>query len=427
MSSRKVVLVDGVRTPFCRISTEYADLRSYDLARMALLELKQRNGLDRNRPDQVILGTVISNVATSNVARDAMLGAGFDPSTPAHTVTQACISSNRAITTACDQIATGHAEMAVAGGVEVMSDTPIGFTKAFRKRLMALAKARGAAEMLAVFKGFRLGELKPQQPAVAEFSTGLTMGEDADRLAAEFGISRQEQDAFALRSHTLAARAWEEGVFDDQVASVTPPPHFRVVSRDNTFRADTTTEKLAGLKPVFVRPHGTVTAGNASPLTDGASAVLLMSAGQAQRKGYKPLARIVDYVYTGQRPDGELLLGPAYAIPRLLQRQGMALGDIQVFELHEAFAGQVLANLAALESRRFANERLGMDQAAGSIPLEKLNTWGGSLSLGHPFGATGARLLTMAAHRLHREDGQFALIAACAAGGLGSAILIERV
>lgn len=427
MSNRKVVLVDGVRTPFCRISSEYADLRSYDLARLALKGLKERLELEQNPPDQVILGTVISNVATSNVARDAMLGAGFAVSTPAYTVTQACISSNRAITNACDQIMTGHAETVVAGGVEVMSDTPIGFSKAFRKRLMALPKAKGPADFLKIFKGFRLSELKPQQPAVAEFSTGLTMGEDADQLAAEFGISREEQDAYAMRSHQLAAKAWAEGWLAGEVLPVTPPPHFRVVAQDNTFRADTSMEKLAGLKPVFVKPHGTVTAGNASPLTDGASAVALMSAGQAQRKGYRPLARIVDYVYTGQNPRGELLLGPAYAIPALLARHKLQLSDVDVFELHEAFAGQVLANLAALQSQKFARERLGLEQAVGEIPMDKLNTGGGSLSLGHPFGATGARLVTTAAHRLHREDGQFALVAACAAGGLGSAILIERI
>lgn len=427
MSARKVVIVDGCRTPFCRISTHYEDLRSYDLARMALKSLGERIDTHQNQPDQVIMGTVIANVATSNVARDAMLGAGYNEKTPAYTVTQACISSNKAITNAFDQITTGRANHILAGGVDAMSDTPIGLNKTLRKRLMRLQKARGFPDYLKILKGFRLSELAPQTPAVAEFSTGLTMGEDADQLAAQFGISRQDQDEFALRSHLTAAGAWEEGLMAAQVEPVFVGRTCKPIEQDNTFRADSTLEKLSKLKPAFVRPHGTITAGNASPLTDGAAVVSLMSAAHAQSQGFKALGRIEDYQYSAQAPAGELLLGPAYAIPKLLQANKLSLSDIDVFELHEAFAGQVLANLAALQSKQFAQERLKLSDALGEIPIDKLNTGGGSLSLGHPFGATGARLVTTAARRLHAEDGEWALVAACAAGGLGNAILIKRV
>lgn len=420
------VLVDGCRIPFQRSGTAYNDLMAYDLGRMALEGLLARTGIDPSWIDRVIMGTVIQEVKTSNVARESSLGAGIPEKVPAHTVTMACISSNMAITSGVDLIRGGQAGIVVAGGTETMSDIPVRFRKRFRQKLLEARKYRKPTDFLKFFKGLSFSDLLPELPAIAEFSTGEVMGESSDRMAARFGISREAQDEYALRSHQLAAKATREGLLAEEITPALVQPDFDVVREDNVFREDTTMEKLGKLKPAFIKPHGTVTAGNASALTDGASATLLMAEGTAREMGYQPLAWLRDYLYVAQDPKEELLLGPAYAIPRLLDRQNLTLDDIDVFELHEAFAGQVLSVLTALNSDSFARENLGRDKKVGEIPMDKLNTLGGSLSLGHPFGATGARLVTTAANRLHREDGRFAIVSACAAGGQGHAMLIER-
>jgi len=426
MTEREVVLVDGVRTPFLRSGTAFADLDNYQLARIAISALIGKTGIAPEAIGSVIYGNVIANTRNPNVARDGMLGAGLDPSTPAFSVSQACISANRAAAISADMIRTGQIDVAIAGGVECLSDAPIGHSKAFRKRLQALQKAKGVGGMFKVFKGFKFKELKPDVPAIAEFSTGLTMGQDCDRLAARFGVSRDEQDAFAERSHKLAAKAWEDGLLSDEVCRAQLPPKFEDIDRDNGFRGDTSLDKLAALRPAFVKPHGTVTAGNASFLTDGAANVLLMSRSKAEELGYDSSVVLRHYVFSGQNPDGELLLGPAYSSAACLSQTGMKLEEIDVFEFHEAFAGQVLANLKCMESKTDSKDLLGLESALGTVPMDRLNTLGGSLSLGHPFGATGVRLLNTARNRLIRENGRYALIAACAAGGMGSAMLLER-
>ncbi|NOX36389.1 MAG: acetyl-CoA C-acyltransferase [Calditrichaeota bacterium] len=421
-----VVFIDGVRIPFQRSSTGYRDFTSYDLARLAIKALLEKTGISPEAIDWVLLGSVIQNVNTPNVARDAALAAGIPRHVPAVTVTQACISANKAITTGMDLIRTGQARVVIAGGTESLTDVPIRFRRRFRQKLVEAQKYRGPGDYLKFFKGLRLKDLLPEIPAVAEFTTGRTMGEDCDMLAARIGVSRQEQDEYALRSHLNAARAIEEGLLADEVAPVHVPPDFTLIDRDNGPRADTTLEKLAKLRPAFIKPHGTLTAGNSSFLTDGAAVTLIMAEETARALGLTPKAYLRDYVYTAQDPYEELLLGPAYATPKLLDKTGLSLKDIDVFEFHEAFAAQILANLKLLASDTFAREKLGRDRAVGEIPMEKFNTLGGSLSLGHPFGATGARLVTTAANRLIREDGQFALVAACAAGAMGNAILLER-
>ena len=281
--------------------------------------------------------------------------------------------------------------------------------------------------MWQVFKDFKFNSLAPEAPAIAEFSTGLTMGADADQLAAKFNVSRQQQDEFALRSHQNAAAAWEAGVFEHEVCPMPIPPKFEVVAQDDTFYANSSLEKLSQLKPAFVRPHGTITAGNASPITDGAAVSLLMDLNEAKTRKLNPQVVIEGFTFSGQNPHGELLLGPAYTMPKLLNEAGLKIEDIDVYEIHEAFAGQVLANLAALQDATFCRESLGLDGAFGEIPMEKINTQGGSLSLGHPFGATGSRLLTSATRRLLESKGKYALISACAAGGLGSSILLKKI
>jgi acetyl-CoA acetyltransferase family protein len=420
------VVVTGCRIPFRRAGTDYAELGAYDLARSAVRSLLTRTGLAADEVDQVILGAVIQNAETSNVAREAALAAGIPNAVPAFTVTMACISANRAISSAADLIRTGQAEVVIAGGTESLSDVPVRVSKRLRKRLMEASKYKGPLEYRKFLSGLRLRDLAPEAPAIREFSSGETMGESADKLAAAFGVSREEQDAYALRSHQLAAKATREGVLQGEIAPVALPPAFAPLTHDNTFREDTSLEKLAKLEPAFVRPFGTITAGNASPLTDGAAVTLVMSEARALARGLTPRAYIRDYLFVAQDPGEELLLGPAYAVPKLLQRAGLSLDDIDVFEVHEAFAGQVLAVLAALDSDAFARDKLGLSKRVGRIDMEKLNLWGGSLSLGHPFGATGARLVTTAANRLAAEGGRFALVTACAAGGHGHAMLLER-
>ena len=424
---RSAVLVDGCRLPFQRSGTHYTDLMAYDMARMALKGLLTRTGLDPATVDRVVMGNVVQDVETSNVAREAALGAGFPKHVPAFTVTMACISSNQAITSGVDLIRGGQADIIVAGGTETLSDPPIRVKRSMRKKLFEARKYKSPADYLNLLKGLSPSDLLPEAPSIAEYSTGEVMGESADKLAAMFGISREAQDEYALRSHRMAAKGRDTGLLDKELIPTAVPPNFDPVMTDNTIRDDSSMEKLRGLSPAFVKPYGTVTAGNSSPLTDGASATLLMSEESADEHGFTPKATLGRYTYVAQDPGDELLLGPAYAIPQLLDQAGLTLDDIDVFELHEAFAGQVLAVLAALASESFATDHLNRTSPVGSIPMDKLNTRGGSISLGHPFGATGARIVTTAANRLHEEDGELALVAACAAGGQGHALLLERM
>tara|TARA_A100001015_G_scaffold319784_1_gene443858 strand:+ start:3439 stop:4650 length:1212 start_codon:yes stop_codon:yes gene_type:complete len=399
---------------------------AYDLGRMAIAGLLARNNVDPATIDRVIMGTVIQEVRTSNIARESALGAGIPNTVPAHTVSMACISSNMAITSGMDLIRSGQAKIVLAGGTETMSDIPVRFKKKFRQKVLDARKYKSPLDFLKFFKGLGIKDFLPELPAIAEFSTGEVMGESADRMAARFGVSRADQDEYAMRSHHLAAKATEEGLLDEELLPASIPPKFKVVQHDNGFRADTSMEKLGKLRPAFIKPHGTVTAGNSSFLTDGASASLIMEEQTALKLGLTPKAYLREYTYVSQDPGEELLLGPAYATPKVLDAMNLSLDDIDVFEIHEAFAGQVLAVLNALDSEDFARNSLGRDAKVGQIPLDKTNTYGGSLSLGHPFGATGVRLLTTAANRLIREDGKYALVTACAAGGQGHAIVLER-
>jgi acetyl-CoA acyltransferase len=424
--SRTPVLIDGCRIPFQRAGTGYTDLMAYDMGRMALKGLLIRTGVDKDVVDRIVMGCVIQDVETSNVAREAALGAGFPKHVPAFTVTMACISSNQAVTSGVDLIRGGLADTIIAGGTETMSDPPIRVKRSVRKRLFEARKAKGPGDYLDLVKGLGPADLVPEAPSIAEFSTGEVMGESADKLAAMFGVSREDQDEYALLSHQRAAEAQADGRLAKELVPATVPPEFDVIDTDNVVRPDTSQEKLAGLSPAFVKPYGTVTAGNSSALTDGASAALLMSQARADADGHTPIATLRDYTFVAQDPGEELLLGPAYAIPMVLDAAGLTLDDIDVIELHEAFAGQVLAVLEALRSDTFAEEKLNRTSAVGDVDMDKLNTRGGSLSLGHPFGATGVRLVTTAANRLHEEDGQWALVSACAAGGQGHAMLIER-
>ncbi len=423
----RALFIDGVRTPFQRSGSGYKHLSSYDLARLALEGLLKRTRIDPAKVDFVIMGNVVAKLSTSNVAREAALGAGIPNTVPAYTIIQACVSGNRAITSAVDLIETGRADVVIAGGTESLTDIPIQYRKKIRQKLMESQRYKKATDYLKFLKGLHLRDLLPEIPTISEYSTQRTMGEDCDRMAARLGVTRQEQDQYALRSHRAAAGAQKDGLLAEEIEPALIPPEFVPITTDNGIRPDTSIEKLQQLKPAFIKPYGTLTAGNSSFLTDGAGAVLLVSEKAAKELGLTARASVTDYAFTAQDPNEELLLGPAYATPKVLDRTGLKLSDIDVFEFHEAFAAQMVANLKLLDSDQFAREKLGRDKKVGEVPLDKLNVWGGSLSIGHPFGATGARLMTTAVHRLAEEDGTHALIASCAAGAIGNAIVLERL
>jgi acetyl-CoA acyltransferase len=422
----EAVIVDGGRTPFLRSQTEFKNLTAFDLGRIAVSGLISKTMLDEEKVDHIWYGNVIQDINTSNVAREISIAAGIPDSIPATTVSMACISSNVALTSAVNAIATGNIKCSIVGGVEVMSDIPIRFRKRFRQKLLESQRYRSASDWLAFFKGLKPSDLLPEVPSISEFSTGETMGKSCDKMAAKYGVTRQEQDAYALRSHLRAAKAAEEGFFEDEIIPVSVNKGKQIVEADNGVRGDSTMEKLESLRPAFIKPHGTVTAGNASFLSDGASAALVMEKEFALEQGYTPKATLRSYTYVARRPDDELLIGPALAVPRVLDEMDLTIDDIDVFEFHEAFAGQMVTVLKALGSDEFARERLNRESAVGEVPMDKLNIYGGSLSIGHPFAATGIRLVTTAANRLIKENCRYALIVACAAGGQGHAMVIEK-
>ncbi|MEJ6712235.1 MAG: acetyl-CoA C-acyltransferase [Flavobacteriales bacterium] len=426
MNKKNIVFIDGCRTPFLKSGTDYLNLMSYELGQFAIKGLLQKTDLNPKEVDQVIMGTVISNVQTSNVAREAALSAGIPNTTHCQTVTQACISANRAICNGVNEILVGNADVIIAGGVENTSDTPIGFPKKMRNKLFGAQKLRGLGGALKFIFSLRFSDFIPVRPAVAEYMTGRTMGQDCDIMAARFNVSREEQDDFAYRSHQLAVKAQEAGYLKDEMCEVALIPKFKAITSDNGIRSSAKRAKLAKLRAAFDKKHGTLTAANSSFLTDGGAASLIMSEAKAVELSLKPKSSIIAYTFTGQDLEDELLLGPAYAIAKVLEKANLTLDQMDVIELHEAFAGQVLANIKCLASDEFAKNKLGRTKAVGELDPSKLNKWGGSLSIGHPFGATGSRLLTTASNRLIKEGGTYALIAACAAGAHGHAMIIKK-
>jgi acetyl-CoA acyltransferase len=426
-AGRRTAVVGGVRTPFLKSGTLFEKMTAVELGAVAVKELVARTDVDPQTIDELIYGTVIPSVSRPNIAREVLFDAQLPDRIPASSVVMACATSNRAITDAAERIALNLADVVVAGGAECLSDVPILFSRDFARRLVRLSKAKTAAQKAKVFAGFRPGELAPVAPAIAEYTTGLSMGESAEKMAKENRISRAAQDEFALGSHLKAAAGWDRGILPPEVVPVPVAPKFEEMATiDNIIRRDATLSALAKLPPVFDRKFGTVTAGNSSPLTDGASAVLLMSEDRARAEGRKALAFVRSWAYSALDPGDQLLQGPAYAAPRALDRAGLKLSDMGRVEMHEAFAAQVLSNLQAFASKEFAREKLGRDQPVGEVDPEILNLYGGSISIGHPFAATGARLVTTLSHELARSGEQFGLLTVCAAGGLGHAMVLEH-
>jgi len=426
-NGRRVAIVYGLRTPFVRAGTLFRNLSAIDLGRIATVELLNRTEINPKEIDEVVFGTVVFSPQAPNLGREVALSAGIPSSIPAYTVTRACASANQAITNAADSIMSGNADVVIAGGAESLSDIPVLFSKGFRTILYNSHRGKNFIQKVKPFLGLHLRDLAPEALGLVEPSTGLTMGESAEKMARENHISREDQDAFAYRSHRLAYKATEDGRLKEEIIRTLVPPDFSIVAAtDNGIRKDTSIEALSKLSPVFDRRYGTVTAGNSSPLTDGASALLLMSEEKAKALGYNPLGYIRSYAYAALSPDDQLLMGPAYATPIALERAGLSLGDIDIIEMHEAFASQVLSNIQTFASKRFAEEKLGRSSPIGEIDMEKFNVSGGSIAIGHPFGATGGRLTITALNELRRRDRNFGLITACAAGALGVTMVVER-
>jgi acetyl-CoA acyltransferase len=422
----RVVVIDGCRTPFLRAGTEFVDQTAFDLGRMAVSGLLQRTRIDPAEVGLLVLGSVIQDVNTTNLGREVVLGTGLPHACPAHTVTLACVSSLQSTIDVVRAIQTGATDVGISAGVELTSDVPIRWARPVRKRLIASQKARGPRDYLKLLGGLKPADLIPETPSISEFTTGETMGQNCERLAHRLGITREDQDHFAMLSHTRAAKATADGLLARQIVPAFVPPFKKPIVADNGIRGDTTVEKLAKLPPAFDRKFGTVTAGNASFLTDGGSAVLLMTEAKAKKLGLEPLAVVRSSSVVGMDPLDELLLGPALAAPRALDAAGTKLEDVEVVELHEAFAAQVLAVQKMLENAAFCRDRLGKDRPVGRIDENRLNLWGGSLSVGHPFGATGVRLITTCAHRMQHEKAKRGLVAACAGGAVGIAVVLER-
>jgi len=423
---RRVAIIAGLRTPFVKSGTLFRDVPAVALARHVARELLMRSEVDGREVDEVIFGQVVPSVLTPNVAREVSLLPQLLPSVPAYTLNRACASAAQAIGNAADQIAIGHADTILAGGVESLSDIPILHSRGFSRVLMDASKARGVGGRLSSFSRLRPRDLVPVSPAIAEPSTGETMGQSAEKMAKENGISREDQDRFALMSHQRAAAATNDRRLTAEIAPWFGGPGMdQPVTSDNGVRSDTSLEALAALKPVFDRKYGSVTAGNSSPLTDGAAAVVLMAEEKARALGHTPLAVIRSYAVSAVDPGWQLLMGPVYAVPKALERAGITWRQLGVVEIHEAFAAQVLSNVQAWGSRAWA-DRLGLSGPVGEVDWTRTNVMGGSIAIGHPFGATGARLVTTLTNEMRRRGVEFGLLSICAQGGMGYAMVLER-
>jgi acetyl-CoA acyltransferase len=425
VNGRRVAIVAGLRTPFARSGSALKSLSAIELGRLCVAELLQRTGIDGRDIDLLVFGTVVPSIQAPNIGREVSLIPHLPKGVQAFSVSRACASANQAITDAADQILLGHADCAIAGGAESLSNVPILHSPGFADALVAASRAKSATSRVRALAKIRPRDLVPVTPAIAEATTGETMGQSAEKMAKINHVPREEQDQFALRSHRLAQAGTADGRLTAEIMPVWPPPRFEPLAADNGIREDTTIEKLRELKPVFDRRYGTVTAGNASPLTDGAAAVLLMSEEKALAMGAQPIAFIRSYAYAALDPGEQLLMAPVLAAPMALARAGLGIADIDLVEMHEAFAAQVLSNLRGLDSPEWA-ERAGFREPVGEIDRAKLNVMGGSIAIGHPFGATGARITMTLANELARRGGQFGLMTVCAAGGLGFAMVIER-
>ncbi|WP_293371389.1 acetyl-CoA C-acetyltransferase [Nevskia sp.] len=420
---RKVAILGGARIPFARSNGAYATRSNSDMLTAALKGIVDKYQLHGERLGEVAAGAVLKHSRDFNLTRECVLSSGLSAETPAYDLQQACGTSLETVMTVGSKIALGQIESGIGAGVDTASDAPIGVGEGLRKILLEANRAKTTAARLKAFAKFRPAHLVPLIPGNNEPRTRLSMGAHCEMMAKQWGIPRADQDQLALESHQKAALAYDSGFFGDLVLP------YAGLSRDNNLRGDTTLAKLASLKPAFDKAHGSLTAGNSTPLTDGAAAVLLASDDWAKAHGHKPLAYLTAYEtaavdFAAGRKDG-LLIAPAFAVPRMLARMGLKLQDFDFYEIHEAFAAQVLCTLKAWEDPKFCKERLGLDKPLGSIDRSRMNIRGSSLGLGHPFAATGARIVATLAKIIHENGGGRGLISICTAGGMGVTAILE--
>ncbi len=424
MSNDRISIVAGTRTPFARARTVYHKMTPGNLGGVVLRETLSQSGIDPKVVDEVYFGIVSAPAEGSNISREALFDSGLPPTIPCTTINRYCASSLEAVAGIDAKITAGQIEVGIAGGVESISSIRALFSNEATDFFQDFAKAKSTPQMLAHLTKFKASYLAPQAPGIKEPTTGLSMGQSADLMARQFHVGREEQDAFALDSHNKASAAWANGFYSSHVCKVATPDG-KVIEKDTDVRSDSSLEKLGKLKPVFYK-DGTITAGNASPLTDGASAVLMMKESKAKALGVKPLGFIKSYAAAAVDIMNEpLLIGPVYAIPKALERAGLTLDQIDLLEIHEAFAGQVLATIKAIESDEFAKTKLGLSSKIGTVNRSIVNVNGGSIPIGHPFGATGTRLVLQTLHELIKRKKKYGLISVCAAGGLGSVLILE--
>ena len=424
-SGDRIAIVAGLRTPFAKMATYFHGVPAVDLGKMVVNEMLVRHNLDPKLVEQLVYGQVVQMPEAPNIAREIVLGTGMDVATDAYSVSRACATSFQSTVNIAESMMAGNIEIGVAGGADSTSVSPIGVSKKLGRALVDLQKARSLGQKWSILKKLGLKDLLPVPPAVAEYSTGLSMGQTAEQMAKTHQISREEQDKLAHRSHTLAAQSWGEGKLANEVMTAYAEPFKGALEQDNNIRFDSKLEGYAKLRPVFDRKFGTVTAANATPLTDGASAVLMMTESRAKAMGYTPLGYIRSYAFSAIDVWEDMLMGPSYASPLALDRAGMTLNDLTLIEMHEAFAAQTLSNVKMFGSDKFAQEKLGRSKATGEIDMDKFNVMGSSLAYGHPFAATGTRMITQMLNELKRRGGGTGLLTACAAGGLGAAMIVE--
>ncbi|MCX6117497.1 MAG: thiolase family protein [Proteobacteria bacterium] len=425
--SGRAVIVDGARSAFVKSFGSFEDCDALELYSRTVAGLLQKTSVDPLLVNELSCGVVVPQTKNGNVARDTVINLGLPTHIHGYTLNRACTSSMQTIADATRSIAAGHGQLILAGGVECLSDVPIVYSKEARKFLLKLNKAKSAPQKLAVLGQFSAGAWLPRPPALAEPLTGLTMGEHTEIMAKKNRISREDQDQFAVDSHKKAAAAQDKGFLAEEIVPIWSAPKYAAcVDKDNIIRGDTSVDALSKLKPAFDRKFGTMTAGNASALTDGAAVCMIADEQFAKEHKLKAKAYVKDILFVGVDPMDQLLIGPAIAIPMILGRNGLSISDIDFFEIHEAFAAQVLSCIRAMENKEFCEKYFGMTKAFGSVPVEKLNVNGGAIAIGHPFGATGARLAMSLANNLQRSQKRFGVISICAQGGMAGAMLLER-
>ncbi|PIE05515.1 MAG: acetyl-CoA C-acyltransferase FadI [Sorangium cellulosum] len=423
----RVAIISGLRTPFLKQGTGFKSMTTLDLSAAVVDELIHRTGIDPTLYTGCVFGQVMPSLDYINLAREVVIRTSLNDSiTVAHSVSQACITSMQALTTCINAIANGEHDVMIAGGADSMDDLPLGVSRKLTKALMGLQKAKTAMDRVRLLSSISPGDLVPPTPGYSvEPNTGLSMGQSCETMVKDWGIAREWQDEIAHQSHCRAAKAWAEGFYSDHVMPVAAIPYKQAFAEDNIVRKHSNLADYAKLPPVYDKKHGTVTAANASPLTDGASAMVVMRESTAKELGLEPMGYVKSWAYTSVDPTWQLLIGPALAVPKALERAGLTLKDMDIVEMHEAFAAQVCCTLAALRDKDFCQEHMGLDKPVGELDMETFNVNGGSVAIGHPFGATGGRIVIQGLKELKRRQKQYALMTICAGGAMGVAAVLE--